>query len=145
MNIRFSNTWNMHTNTERILLFDGICNLCNRLVQFIIQRDPEAKFRFAPLQSKKGQEFLLSIKLATDNLDTIVYIKGRNIYYKSSAILHILNDIGGVWKMFYPFIIIPPAIRDSVYTILASIRYKVFGKRNTCMLPSSDIKDRFLD
>lgn len=135
----------MFKNEKKILLFDGICNLCNRLVQFIIKRDPKAIFRFAALQSKTGQDILLHMKLPMGDFNSIVYIRDGKCLFKSSAILHVLYDIGGVWKLFYAFIFMPPFIRDFAYTIFAKTRYKVFGKRETCMIPSPEIKDRFLD
>lgn len=135
----------MFKNEKKILLFDGICNLCNRLIQFIIKRDPKAKFRFTALQSKTGQDILLQMKLPMGDFNSIVYIRDGKCLFKSSAILHVLYDLGGVWKIFYLLIIIPSFIRDFTYTIVAKTRYKVFGKRETCMIPSSEIKDRFLD
>lgn len=135
----------MIKNQETILLFDGICNLCNGLVQFIIKRDPKVKFRFAALQSKTGQALLMQMKLPTDHFDSIVYIRDGKCLFKSSAILHVINDLGGAWKLFYVFIIIPPFMRDFIYSIIARTRYKIFGKRETCMIPSPDVEDRFLD
>ena len=135
----------MFKNEKNILLFDGICNLCNRLVQFVIKRDLKAKFRFAALQSKTGQALCLHMKLPMGDFNSIVYIRDGKCLFKSSAILHVLYDLGGVWKLFYAFIIMPSFIRDFVYTIVAKTRYKVFGKRETCMIPSSEIKNRFLD
>ena len=135
----------MIKNEKNILLFDGVCNLCNCLVRFIIKRDTKAIFRFAALQSKTGQELLMQMKLPSDDMNSVVYIRGGEYFYKSSAILHILHDLGGIWKLFYAFIIIPSFFRDFIYSIVARTRYMVFGKRDTCMVPTPDIQKRFLD
>ena len=131
-------------NNAQIILFDGVCNLCNGLVRFIIKRDPEAKFRFASLQSESGQSILYKLGLDQSNFDSVIYIKGDNYFIKSSAGLNVLNDIGGIWKMFFLFIIIPKFIRDFFYDIISKSRYKIFGKRESCMIPTSEIKQRFL-
>jgi predicted DCC family thiol-disulfide oxidoreductase YuxK len=135
----------MIENKRNIVLFDGVCNLCNCLVQFIIKRDPKATFSFAAIQSEMGQELLMQMKSHSDELNSVVYIRDENYFFKSSAILHIFKDMGGIWKLFYVFIIIPSFIRDSVYAVIARTRYKVFGKRETCMIPSADIQNRFLE
>lgn len=135
----------MNNTKEGIVLFDGVCNLCNYLLHFIIKRDPGAKFRFAALQTMIGQQLLMEKQILSANSNSVVYIRDGNCFIKSSAILYILLDLGGVWKIFYVFIILPPFIRDFVYTIIARTRYKIFGKRDTCMIPTSEIRDRFLD
>jgi predicted DCC family thiol-disulfide oxidoreductase YuxK len=126
-------------------LFDGVCNLCNGIVQFTIKRDMKAKFKFASLQSASGQLLLKQFNLPTDDFDSFVYINGDNFYLKSTAALHVLKELGGGWKFFYAFIIVPKFIRDFFYDVIAKTRYKLFGKRNTCMLPTPDINQRFLD
>lgn len=131
-------------NNENIVLFDGVCNLCNSLVQFIIRRDPEVKFTFASLQSVSGKTLLEKYELQTDFIDSIVYIKTDICYQKSTAVLHILKDLGGVWKLCFIFIIIPKFIRDFIYQIISKRRYKLFGKLDSCMLPTPDIEERFL-
>ena len=135
----------MNYTKLRIILFDGVCNLCNHLVIFIIQRDPNARFRFAALQSTEGHQLLKETKLLPANANSIVYIRNGKYLFRSSAILHILLDLGGVWKLFYTFIILPPFIRNFVYMIIARSRYKIFGKRDFCMVPADDIKNRFLE
>lgn len=134
----------MDNNQTRILLFDGVCNLCNGIVQFTIKRDPHAKFKFASLQSESGQILLQQFGLPTNDFNSFVYIKGDNYFLKSSAGLHVLKDLGGPWKLLYAFIVVPKPIRDFVYNIIAKMRYKVFGKQETCMIPTSDLKQRFL-
>ncbi|MGA2298102.1 MAG: thiol-disulfide oxidoreductase DCC family protein [FCB group bacterium] len=128
-----------------IVLFDGFCNLCNGFVQFIIKRDREKKFIFASIQSTKGQSLLKQYCLQTDYLDTIVYIKGHTFTIKSSAVLNVLKNLDGVWKLFFVLIIIPKFFRDFVYKIISKKRYKLFGRSDNCMVPSPDIKNRFLE
>jgi len=128
-----------------IVLFDGVCNLCCFLVKFIIRRDPDKRFRFASLQSMKGQQILLNSELPVLDNNSVVYIKEGNYFYRSSAILNILFDLGGLWKIFYVFNIIPTFVLDYVYSIIAKTRYRIFGKRSTCLVPTLEIMDRFLD
>ena len=130
---------------NQILLFDGVCNLCNRFVQFTIRRDPEGKFKFASLQSKSGQALLEKFGLPKDEFRTFVLVKGDRYFLKSTAALHVLQELGGVWKLFYVFIIIPKPLRDFLYGIISKSRYRVFGKRDACMIPTPDISQRFLE
>jgi predicted DCC family thiol-disulfide oxidoreductase YuxK len=134
----------MCDNTLRILLFDGVCNLCNGLVQFIIRRDDKAKFKFAPFQSDKGLQLLNHYGFPQDQFDFILYIREGKCYIKSTAILKILRDLGGIWKFYYSLIIIPKFIRDLFYNIIAKNRYRLFGKLDHCIIPSPDIRQRFL-
>ena len=120
-------------NNENILLFDGYCNLCSRLVNFIIKRDKKAKFLFVSLQSANGQSLLKKFGLPTDDFDSVVYIRSDKYFLKSSAILYILKELGGIWKLFYILIIIPNFIRDSIYKIIAKTRYKIFGRQDSCI------------
>lgn len=135
----------MSNNKSHILLFDGVCNLCNGIVQFTIKRDKKKKFKFASLQSPSGQSLLNQFNLPANNFDSFVYINGDNYFLKSSAALHVLKELGGSWKAFYAFMIIPKCIRDLFYDIIAKTRYKIFGKRSTCMVPTPDINQRFLN
>ena len=134
----------MDNNQRRILLFDGVCNLCNSIVQFTIKRDPNGRFKFTSLQSESGQSLLKQFSLPTNDFGSFVFINGNKYFIKSSAGLHVLKELGGVWKVFYIFIIIPRPLRDFVYNIIAKTRYKVFGKRDTCMIPTPELKQRFL-
>jgi len=118
---------------ENILLFDGFCNLCSRLVNFIIKRDKKSKFLFISLQSPSGQSLLKKFGLPTDNFDSVVYIRSDKYFLKSSATLHILKELGGIWKLFFIFIIVPNFIRDFIYRIIAKTRYKIFGRHNSCI------------
>ena len=127
-----------------ILLFDGVCNLCNRLVIFLIRRDKKARIKFAPLQSQTGELYLEKNNLAIDEINSIVYIEGENLFLKSSAILHLFKVLGGVWSMIYLLSIIPKFIRDFFYDSVAKSRYRIFGKADACMVPSAEFADRFL-
>jgi len=129
----------------QILLFDGICNLCNGAVQFIIKRDPEGKFKFAALQSEAGKKMLVKLGLPTDYMNSMVYIHGNNYYTKSTAALHVLKDLGSAWKLAYGFMILPRFVRNFFYNIIAKTRYRIFGKRDYCMIPTPELKSRFLD
>lgn len=125
-----------------ILLFDGVCNLCNGIVKFIIKRDPAKKIRFAALQSDVGKALLE--KSGLGDMQTLVLIHGDKYYIKSSAALHVLKELGGIWKICYALIIIPRPIRDLVYDVVSKTRYRVFGRRNTCMVPAPGVRDRFI-
>jgi predicted DCC family thiol-disulfide oxidoreductase YuxK len=126
-----------------IILFDGVCNLCNHIVQFVIKRDKHAYFKFASLQSETGQTLLEKFKVDPET-DSIVLIEQDECYMKSSAALRVSKKLAGVWKAFFIFIIVPPVIRDKVYDLIARNRYKWFGKRDSCMLPSPEMKKRFI-
>ena len=108
-----------------IVLFDGVCNLCNGFVQFIIKRDPNAKFKFGALQSKSGQALLKKYNLPSDDLNSLVLIVDDNYFLKSSAGLRILKELGGFWKLFYILMIFPKPLRDFVYDLIAKTRYKI--------------------
>lgn len=131
--------------SEYILLFDGVCNLCNRAVQFIIRIDKKERIRFAPIQSIPGQSLLKKSLIDPNVNDSVVYLTGEKVFLKSAAVLHLLKDIGGGWKILYALIIIPEFIRDFFYDLIAKSRYRVFGRRDNCMVPSDEIKWRFLE
>ena len=127
-----------------VILFDGVYNLCNRSVRFIINRDPASKFRFAPLQSETGKDLVSEFKLSGDNLDSIILVENSVYYIKSSAVLKIVRKLHSLWPLLYVLIILPRPIRDYFYDIVARNRYKWFGKEEKCMVPNTDIKKRFL-
>lgn len=128
-----------------VILFDGVCNLCNGFVQFIIKRDAEGKFRFASLQSDYAKNQLSSTEINKTNLNTVVLIYQNKIYTKSTAALKIAKLLNNGWTLLYPLIFLPKFLRDGVYNLIAKNRYKWFGKQESCMLPSPDLKSRFLD
>ena len=128
-----------------IVLFDGVCNLCNRTVQFIIKKDPGQKFRFASLQGKTGQGLLKKFNLPTEDLNSIILVEDERVYTRSTGALRMLKQLGFPWSLLYGFIIIPPFIRDVVYKWVAKNRYRWFGKQESCAIPSAKIKHLFLD
>ena len=131
---------------EQIVLFDGVCNLCNTSVNFIIDRDPKARFKFAALQSEKGQELLYQILRANESsFDSIVLISNNSVYIKSSAALRIARHLNGLWPILYSFMIIPKPLRDFVYDFIAKNRYKWFGKSDVCRIPTPDLQSRFIE
>lgn len=129
---------------KQIILFDGVCNLCNSTVQFIIKRDHKAKFHFASLQSAAGQSLLHKFNLPANDFQSFIYIKGDTYYSRSSGAINVMKDLGHIWQLAYIFIIIPPFIRDFVYNFIAKNRYKMFGRQESCMIPTLEIKQRFL-
>lgn len=127
-----------------VILFDGVCNFCNSSVHFIIQRDKKKYFRFAAFQSEAGQQLVRQYRLESLNLQTLVLIKDEKVYMRSSAALRIARKLSGGWAALYPFIIIPSLLRDIPYKLISKNRYRWFGRKQECMIPSPDIKERFL-
>jgi len=127
-----------------IILFDGVCNFCNSSVNFIIRHDKKQRCKFAALQSDVGK--MLSQKHGIDQskIDSIILVENGNVYIKSSAILRITKNLNLLYPLLYGFIIIPKFIRDGVYDFIARNRYKWFGKKEACMIPSPEIKSRFI-
>lgn len=132
-----------HIKINRVVFFDGVCNLCNFSVQFIIARDTKKIFRFAPIQSDYARKHLHNEVINEFQPDSILLLDGKKIFRKSTAILNIFRSLDKGWPLFYVFIIVPPVIRDSIYDLIARKRYKWFGKRDECMVPSNDVMDRF--
>ncbi len=128
-----------------VLLFDGVCNLCNGVVQFVIKRDPAAKISFSSLQSDYGQSLLKQHNLPTDDFETFVLVEDGKYFQKSTAALKLMKSLGGGWQLLYAFMIIPAPIRDFFYSLVANNRYKLFGRSDECWLPSPELKARFLD
>lgn len=131
-------------SNHSLVFFDGICNLCNHSVQFIINRDPGAQFKFAPLQSDIAQQTLLKSNGASSSLDSIVLVEDGKMYTESTAALLIARKLTGLWPMFYVFILVPPFIRDVAYRWIARNRYRWFGKNDHCMVPRAELKERFI-
>ena len=127
-----------------IVLFDGRCNLCAQTVQFLIERDPDALFRFAPLQSAVAQELLADRGLADHGLDSVVLIDGQDVYVKSDAVIRIGEHLGGRYRLLGPTKHLPRRLRDGVYDIVAASRYRLFGTRERCLVPTADVRSRFL-
>lgn len=130
-----------------ILLFDGLCNLCNGVTKFVIRHDPSpGRFRFAALQSEAGQRLLRQHGRPSDDLDSFIIIEGvpPRAYVRSTAALRTLKKLGLPWSLLYALIIVPTPIRDAVYRWIARHRYRWFGKRDVCMTPTPDVQSRFL-
>jgi predicted DCC family thiol-disulfide oxidoreductase YuxK len=129
---------------KQLILFDGVCNLCNGAVRFIIKRDKRAEIKFASLQSEYAQKILRNYKLeSTPN--SVVLIKNDKIYFKSEAAFEILKDFSKAWRIFLPFKIFPKSVTDFFYDVIAKYRYKIFGKKDSCPIPEKSIADRFVD
>lgn len=129
-----------------ILLFDGVCNLCNGLVQFVIRRDPApARFRFAALQSEAGQRLLREHGMSTSDLDTFMMIADGVAHVRSTAALNVLKRLGLPWSLASIFIAVPRPMRDAVYRWIARNRYRWFGRREACMVPTPELRSRFLE
>jgi predicted DCC family thiol-disulfide oxidoreductase YuxK len=127
-----------------IVLFDGVCNLCTSTVQFIIKRDPHGYFTFASLQSEVGRTLLEDYGLQPDTLDTFVLVEGSRCFTRSDAALRVAKHLSGGWSLLRILSLVPKPIRDWGYTIIARNRYRWFGTHETCMVPSRDVLDRFL-
>ena len=127
-----------------IVLFDGVCHLCTSTVQCILKRDPHGYFTFASLQSEVGRTLLEEHGLHPDALDTFVLVEGSRCFTRSDAALRVAQHLSGGWALLRVLSLIPKSIRDWGYTILAQNRYRWFGRKETCMIPSRDLLDRFL-
>tara|TARA_B100000212_G_scaffold102299_1_gene75427 strand:- start:2678 stop:3076 length:399 start_codon:yes stop_codon:yes gene_type:complete len=127
---------------ERVILFDGICGLCNAWVDFILRCKRGKTFKFATLQGNFAQN---RVPKAVESLDSVVLISGDRIFYKSSAAIRILRDLGGFWKLSAFFLVIPSFLRDAIYDLVAFNRYRLFGKRESCRIPTAEERECFLD
>jgi predicted DCC family thiol-disulfide oxidoreductase YuxK len=135
----------LRRNIERIVLYDGVCNLCDSSVNFIIRHDAEAKFLFAPMQEPAGKALLEQYGLRDIDLSTFVLIEDGKPYFRSAAWMRIVRQLDGAWPIMSAFTIVPPFIRDAAYDFIGSNRYKWFGKKDHCMVPTPDIKARFVE
>lgn len=129
---------------ERVLFFDGVCNLCNGVVRFVITHDNRKRLHFATLQSGTGARFLSAHGLATAEIGTSVYWRKGHALTRSTAALNVARDLGGAWSLAYGLIIVPRFIRDAVYDFIARNRFHWFGKRDACMVPDPSLRSRFL-
>ncbi len=127
-----------------LLLFDGVCNLCNGAVNFIIDRDHKQRFVFASLQSSLGQQVAHQYHLPENDFKSMVLIKDGKTYLKSNAALEVARDLSGGWSLLYGFKIIPKFLRNWVYDIISANRYKWFGREDQCRIPTADIESRFV-
>lgn len=129
---------------QPVIVFDGVCNLCNASVDFIIKRDPRGVFQFAPNQSEAGEEIIEQAGLDVFEADTLVLWENGSTYVRSTAVLRTARRLGFPWKLAFAFIVIPRPIRDFVYRLLAKNRYRIFGMRDTCRVPTPEERTRFL-
>ena len=140
-----SNKLNYPISTK-IIVFDGVCNLCNNAIQFVIKRDKKKQFRYTSLQGNLGKQLLAERNIDPKKIDSIILIE-PNIayYYKSSAALEISKGLKGFYPIMSIFLIVPASIRDWVYDFIAKNRYKWFGKKEACMIPTPDLQSKFLN
>ncbi|MFT5647928.1 MAG: putative DCC family thiol-disulfide oxidoreductase YuxK [Aureispira sp.] len=127
-----------------IVLFDGVCNFCNHSIQFIIKRDKKSYFKFGALQSEEGKALLKKHGLSSEILDTIVLIEGGKAYTYSTAPLRIVRKLSLLWPICFIFILVPTFIRNPIYKWISKNRYKWFGKQESCLMPTPEIRSRFL-
>ncbi|WP_373512804.1 thiol-disulfide oxidoreductase DCC family protein [Persicitalea sp.] len=127
-----------------VVYFDGVCNLCNAAVNFLIDRDSEGKLKFASLQSASGEEVLARFNLPEQDYDSFILLKDGQLFQKSDAALEVVKLLGGGWSLLYAFRVIPRDWRDWLYTKIAQNRYRWFGKRDQCRLPTPELRERFV-
>lgn len=134
-------------SVKTLVLFDGVCNLCNGTVQFIIRHDKAGRFQFASQQSEAGQRILQQHGIPTEAAlaDSVVVIEGERVWLESDAAFHILYRLGGVWSIPAVLWFLPKRLRDWAYRLIAKNRYRLFGRRERCMVPIPELKERFLD
>jgi predicted DCC family thiol-disulfide oxidoreductase YuxK len=135
----------LHNSSHPTIFFDGVCNLCMRSVQFVIRHDPDKQFRFASLQSETGQKAICNHHLQGGPSHTFILTENGKTYTRSTAALRVAKKLNGLWPLLYAFIIIPPFIRNGVYNRIAKNRYRWFGKKETCWVPSPELNERFLN
>jgi predicted DCC family thiol-disulfide oxidoreductase YuxK len=136
----------MQNSSEKksIILFDGMCNFCNTSVNKIIKYDKKNVFKFAAIQSDAGKKLLIELSIDILKIDSILLIENNTLFTKSTAVLKIAKQLSGLYKLSYSFIIIPLFIRDTIYDFIAKNRYKWFGKKESCMIPSIEVSEKFL-
>lgn len=128
-----------------VLFFDGVCNLCDGAVQFVIEHDPEGRLRFASLQSDVGQAVLDRLDLPGEELETVVLVEGTRAYTKSAAVIRVCELLGGVYDVARLGWLVPRSVRDWLYDVVAAYRYRVFGRKDQCLLPTPDRQSRFVE
>ena len=138
-----------------VVLFDGVCNFCDASVNFVIEHDPNGYFTFAPLQSEAGDKLAAEYDLVSETagagpvddripIDSVILVEDGHAYTHSTAALRIARKLTGIWPVLYAFIVVPKPIRDFFYRLFAKYRYRMFGKKDECMLPSPEVRARFL-
>jgi predicted DCC family thiol-disulfide oxidoreductase YuxK len=129
---------------QRIILFDGVCNFCNRTIRIIIKHDKVNKFHFAPLQSSFSQDLLLKFGLSQNELSSVILIEGDQVFLKTEAVIRIARQLTGWPRCFYYANWVPKVMRDFIYDLIAKNRYRLFGKQKNCMVPDKKVQDKFL-
>lgn len=129
---------------QPIILFDGVCNFCNSAVNFVLKRNRKANILFAPMQSEAGQKLLQQYHLPVDDMSSFIFIDEGRPYKQSTAALKVCRYLRGLWPLCFGFIIVPEFIRDGLYNLVARNRYRWFGKKDSCMIPTPEIKARFI-
>lgn len=130
---------------NKVILFDGVCNLCNGAIIFILKRDKKDVFRYAPLQSEIGKKLAAKHDIDLQKVDSIILIANEKAVSKSTAALRIAQQLSGAWPLLSVFLILPTFLRNWVYDFIARNRYKWFGKKDACMIPTPELKSKFLD
>jgi predicted DCC family thiol-disulfide oxidoreductase YuxK len=133
------------SHKQPILFFDGVCNLCNGAVQWVIRRDRAGIFRFAALQSETGQTLLQEAGLPAEELSTVILYEDGRFHTHSDVPLRVWRRLGGAWAWLYVFRFVPRFLRDGVYNWIARNRYRWFGRQDQCMIPTPELRERFLD
>jgi predicted DCC family thiol-disulfide oxidoreductase YuxK len=128
-----------------VLLFDGVCNLCNWSVRTVVRLDRDGTVLFAPLQSDVGQEILSRVGMDPDYFDSVVLVDGDDHYTKSEAVLQVCRLLDGPVPLLYPLVYLPEGLRDGAYDLVGEYRYEVFGKQESCPVPEDDVRERFLE
>lgn len=134
---------NSKIQVRRIVFFDGVCNLCQRSVQFILPRDPGGEFLFASLQEGLANQLIPDVITSANGQGSIILWEEGKVSYRSTAVLRIAKKLSGLWPLLYVFMLVPPFIRDGVYNFIAKNRYRWWGKTDTCMVPSQEWLKRF--
>lgn len=134
----------MEKMDQPLIIFDGVCNLCEYSVQFIVKNDRQARFKFVSAQSDRGKELQRLHGVDTLKDGTVILLKNDQVYVKSDAAVEIAKDLQGPWRFLHVLKFIPRPVRDLVYSIISKNRYRWFGKKNECLLPDKNIRDRFL-
>ena len=134
----------MNSINNPVILFDGICIFCNFWVNFAIKHDPQKRIKFAPFQSNAGQLLLSQNNIAIESINSVILIENGKVFTQSSAAFRVCKYLSGIWKIFYGLLIIPKFLRDFFYNIIARNRYRLFGKKETCMVPTQELRERFL-
>lgn len=129
---------------QPIILFDGVCNFCDGAVNFVIKRDKKNKLKFAPLQTAAAKQLMVDYNLP-DTMESFILIVNGQAYSKSTAALKVCRYLTGLWPICYGLIVVPKVIRDGVYNWIAKNRYKWFGQKDTCMMPTPAIREKFLN